>query len=46
MGMSENLNMLYLLTFADLKAVGPDIWSDWKRLLLRELYEKTSYNFV
>jgi [protein-PII] uridylyltransferase len=41
MGMSENLNMLYLLTFADLRAVGPDVWSDWKGFLLKELYEKT-----
>jgi [protein-PII] uridylyltransferase len=40
MGMSENLNMLYLLTFADIKAVGPDVWSEWKGFLLRELYEK------
>ena len=40
MGMSENLRMLYLLTFADLKAVGPDIWSEWKGRLLQELYEK------
>ena len=40
MEMSENLRMLYLLTFADLKAVGPDIWSEWKGRLLRELYEK------
>jgi [protein-PII] uridylyltransferase len=41
MGMSENLNMLYLLTFADVRAVGPDVWSEWKGLLLQELYEKT-----
>ncbi|NOQ40993.1 MAG: [protein-PII] uridylyltransferase, partial [Desulfuromusa sp.] len=40
MGMSENLKMLYLLTFADIKAVGPDVWSEWKGSLLRELYEK------
>jgi [protein-PII] uridylyltransferase len=40
MEMSENLRMLYLLTFADLKAVGPDIWSEWKGRLLQELYEK------
>ncbi len=41
MGMSENLRMLYLLTFADIKAIGPDVWSEWKGQLLRELYEKT-----
>ncbi|MDY6847915.1 MAG: [protein-PII] uridylyltransferase [Thermodesulfobacteriota bacterium] len=41
MEMSENLKMLYLLTFADLKAVGPDVWSDWKGMLLQELYDKT-----
>lgn len=40
MGMSENLRMLLLLTFADIKAVGPDVWSAWKGLLLEELYEK------
>jgi [protein-PII] uridylyltransferase len=41
MQMSENLNMLYLLTFADIKAVGPDVWTEWKGFLLQELYEKT-----
>jgi [protein-PII] uridylyltransferase len=41
MEMSENLKMLYLLTFADIKAVGPDVWSEWKGLLLQELYERT-----
>jgi [protein-PII] uridylyltransferase len=41
MGMSENLKMLYLLTFADIKAVGPDVWTAWKGMLLRELYETT-----
>ncbi len=41
MGMSENLRMLYLLTFSDLRAVGPDVWSEWKGQLLQELYEKT-----
>jgi len=41
MGMTENLKMLYLLTFADLRAVGPDVWSEWKGFLLKELYEKT-----
>jgi [protein-PII] uridylyltransferase len=41
MGKSENLKMLYLLTYADIKAVGPDVWTEWKALLLQELYEKT-----
>ena len=37
---SENLKMLYLLTYADIKAVGPEVWTGWKGLLLQELYEK------
>lgn len=37
---SENLKMLYLLTYADIRGVGPDVWSDWKGNLLQELYEK------
>lgn len=41
MGMSENLKMLYLLTFADIRSVGPDVWSEWKGQLLQELFEKT-----
>ncbi len=41
MGMSENLKMLYLLTFADIRAVGPDVWSEWKGSLLEELFDKT-----
>jgi len=40
MGMTENLRMLYLLAFADIKAVGPDVWTEWKGFLLQELYEK------
>jgi [protein-PII] uridylyltransferase len=38
---SENLKMLYLLTYADVKGVGPDVWTDWKKMLFRELFEKT-----
>ncbi|MBI3393262.1 MAG: [protein-PII] uridylyltransferase [Nitrospirae bacterium] len=37
----ENLRMLYLLTYADISAVGPDVWSDWKGALLRELADRT-----
>jgi [protein-PII] uridylyltransferase len=40
MGKSENMKMLYLLTYADIKGVGPDVWTEWKALLLQELYEK------
>ncbi|HUK39460.1 MAG TPA: [protein-PII] uridylyltransferase [Candidatus Acidoferrales bacterium] len=41
MGTINNLKMLYLLTFADVKAVGPDVWNPWKASLLGELYVKT-----
>lgn len=34
------LNMLYLLTFADLSAVNPVVWTQWKSDLLFELYDK------
>ncbi|GAB4260522.1 MAG: [protein-PII] uridylyltransferase [Deferrisomatales bacterium] len=39
-GDPEALKMLYLLTVADIRAVGPGAWTGWKNLLLRELYEK------
>jgi [protein-PII] uridylyltransferase len=35
------LNMLLLLTYADLNAVGPGVWSDWKASLLWDLYRRT-----
>ena len=35
------LNMLLLLTYADLNAVGPGVWSDWKANLLWDLYRRT-----
>lgn len=37
---SENLKMLYLLTIADVRAVGSDVWTNWKASLFQELYEK------
>ena len=40
-GSPELLQMLYVLTLADLKAVGPDVLTDWKRGLLAQLYRKT-----
>jgi [protein-PII] uridylyltransferase len=39
-GSVERLNDLYLMTLADLKATGPDLITDWKDQLLRELYLK------
>lgn len=35
----DTLNMLLLLTYADLNAVGPGVWSDWKGALLWELHQ-------
>ena len=37
----ERLNMLLVLTVADIKGVGPDIWNDWKGSLISELYLKS-----
>ena len=38
----ERLNLLYLLTFADVRAVGPEVWNQWKGALFQELYFKAS----
>ncbi|MGB5529536.1 MAG: HD domain-containing protein, partial [Ignavibacteriaceae bacterium] len=37
----EDLDQLYLLTYADLSAVNPVVWTSWKSELLAELYRKT-----
>lgn len=37
----EELDLLYLLTYADLSAVNPAIWTNWKSDLLAELYQKS-----
>ena len=37
----DNLKKLYLLTFADMRAVGPKIWNNWHDMLLGELYLRT-----
>lgn len=38
MGNVSNLKMLYLLTYADMRAVGPEVWNNWKAALLENLY--------
>ncbi|MDG2131718.1 MAG: [protein-PII] uridylyltransferase [Fuerstiella sp.] len=40
-GAPELLRMLYVLSVADIKAVGPDVWTDWKGELLADLYNRT-----
>lgn len=37
----DTLNMLFLLTWADIRAVNPENWTGWKGTLLKSLYEKT-----
>ena len=40
-GSPELLQMLYVLTAADLGAVGPDVWDGWKAEVLTDLYHRT-----
>jgi len=40
-GNKERLDMIYLLTIADMRATSPDVWNSWKGTLLRELYDST-----
>jgi [protein-PII] uridylyltransferase len=37
---SERLRHLYVLTVVDIRAVGPNVWNDWKAGILEELYFK------
>lgn len=37
----QTLDLLYLLTYADLSAVSPVVWTEWKSDLLYELFQKT-----
>src|SRR5262249_1827208 len=40
-GTVENLQLLYVLTFADMRAVAPKVWNNWRDMLLAELYMET-----
>lgn len=37
----ENLKALYLVTYADMHAVNPHFWTEWKAYLLRDLFMRT-----
>jgi [protein-PII] uridylyltransferase len=39
-GSLDRLNMLLLLTYADVSAVGPQVWNNWRATLLWELYRR------
>ena len=36
----ERLKLLLILTVADIRAVGPNVWNGWKAALLRDLYHR------
>ncbi len=40
-GSIDRLKALYLMTFADMRAVSPKVYSNWRDMLLSELYMKT-----
>lgn len=42
----ERLKLLLVLTIADIKAVGPGVWTGWKGELLRTLYGETELHLT
>jgi len=38
----EQLDYLYILTYADLSAVNRNVWSEWKAIMLQELYQRAA----
>eukprot|EP01013_Petalomonas_cantuscygni_P037161 TRINITY_DN67946_c0_g1_i1.p1 TRINITY_DN67946_c0_g1~~TRINITY_DN67946_c0_g1_i1.p1 ORF type:complete len:951 (+),score=227.84 TRINITY_DN67946_c0_g1_i1:94-2946(+) len=41
-GSLERLRLLYILTAADIRAVGPGVWNAWKGQLMADLYHNTA----
>jgi [protein-PII] uridylyltransferase len=39
-GSVQNLQRLYVLTYADMRAVAPGIWNNWRGTLVTELYRR------
>ena len=39
---AEQLDQLYVLTYADLSALNTTVWTEWKSAMLQELYQRTS----
>lgn len=37
-GSADKLDMLFVLSYADIASIGPDVWTPWKEKLLSELY--------
>jgi [protein-PII] uridylyltransferase len=44
-GSVDNLQRLYLLTYADMRAVGPGVYNNWRDSLLTELYVRAKEFF-
>lgn len=41
LGSPENLRMLFVMTYSDMRGVAPRIWNKWHEMLLSELYHRT-----
>ncbi|WP_339694451.1 [protein-PII] uridylyltransferase [Celeribacter baekdonensis] len=39
----ERLDLLTVLTVCDIRGVGPNVWNNWKAVLLRNLHAQTAY---
>lgn len=42
----EDLDALYLMTYADMTAVNPDFWTEWKAYLFHGIYIKTKEHIL